>query len=218
MELQPKISQFLDDEGRITQLPRKQKPRLAVLLYLSEKFEPEQAYTEQQVNAICGQWHTFGDYFLLRRELVDHHLLCRERDGSRYWRPAIDPVQTQEVSSVDYESKAVHCVKDTVLPMQMRQFQECNCSLDEQYRKYGNTPWFFAEIIEPGRVYEIGYPKCVCPEVLSGAVSDPAHCECSRQSVLYILRTLLPDKTIAVETVGTVLGGAEKCRFRVTVA
>ncbi len=68
------------------QLPRKQKPRYAVLMYLSQRFDPEAAYSEQEVNAICAQWHTFNDYFTLRRELVDYGLLGRERDGSRYWR------------------------------------------------------------------------------------------------------------------------------------
>lgn len=82
-----KIKQFLDGSGKITQLPQKQKARLALLEYLTEKFDPGRTYSEREVNAICSQWHTFGDYFLLRRELVDHDLLCRERDGSRYWRP-----------------------------------------------------------------------------------------------------------------------------------
>lgn len=92
METPVKITQFLDDEGRITQMPRKQKPRIAILQYLAAKFEPDCSYSEQQVNMICGQWHTFGDYFLLRRELVDYHLLNRERDGSRYWRPAQEEI------------------------------------------------------------------------------------------------------------------------------
>jgi len=82
-----KVKQFLDSSGKITQLPQKQKARRALLEYLTEKFDPGRTYSEREVNAICSQWHTFGDYFLLRRELVDHDLLCRERDGSRYWRP-----------------------------------------------------------------------------------------------------------------------------------
>ena len=52
---------------------------------------------------------------------------------------------------MDYREKAIRCVKDTVLPVQMGQFQECGGSLDEQYRKYGDTAVFFAEIIEPGQ-------------------------------------------------------------------
>lgn len=90
MEKSIDISRFLDEDGRITQLPRKQAPRSAVLEYLATKFEPDATYTERQVNEICDQWHTFGDYFILRRELVDHDLLRRERDGSRYWRAPAD--------------------------------------------------------------------------------------------------------------------------------
>ena len=46
---------------------------------------------------------------------------------------------------------------------------------------------------------------------------DAAHCECSRQSVLYILEQLLPERHITVRTVETVLGGGTCCRFAVTV-
>lgn len=118
---------------------------------------------------------------------------------------------------MDYKSKAIACVKDTVLPMQRGQFEACGRCLDEQYRRFGNTEFLTAKILEPGSVYEIGYPACVCPEVLSGQATDPAHCECSRQSILYILGELVPDKTIDVEVIETVLGGAPTCRFKATV-
>lgn len=117
----------------------------------------------------------------------------------------------------DYKNEAVACVKYTVLPLQRGQFEECGRCLDEQYKRYGNTEFLNAKILEPGRVYEIGYPACVCPDVWSGRATDPSHCECSRQSILYILGELMPDKHITVETIETVLGGAKKCRFKATV-
>jgi hypothetical protein len=86
MEQKMKIEQFLDSSGKIKQLPQKQNVKCALLEYLADKFEPGRNYSEREVNTICSQWHTFNDYFLLRRELVDHDLLCRERDGSQYWR------------------------------------------------------------------------------------------------------------------------------------
>ncbi len=76
---------FLDEEGRIKQLPARREPRLAVLSYLADKFECRD-YTEKEVNAIIESWHTFGDYFVLRRELIDSGLMHREPDGSRYWK------------------------------------------------------------------------------------------------------------------------------------
>lgn len=62
MEHEIKIRQFLDSEGKIKQLPQKQKVRFAVLEYLAGKFDPDCVYSEPQVNAICDQWHTFGDF------------------------------------------------------------------------------------------------------------------------------------------------------------
>ena len=123
----------------------------------------------------------------------------------------------KEATDMDYKSKAKECVDKFVMPEMRRQFEECGCSLDEQYKKYGNTEYFNARIIEPGHVYELGYPKCLCPDVLSGKVHDPSFCECSRQSILYVLHNLVPDKEIAVEILHTVLGGAENCRFKATV-
>lgn len=91
-----KIDQFLDSAGRVTQLPSKQKKKLAVLEYLAEKFELGNTYSERQVNEVCNRWHTFGDCFILRRELVDNGYLDRERDGSKYWRVAENTLSHEE--------------------------------------------------------------------------------------------------------------------------
>ena len=116
-----------------------------------------------------------------------------------------------------YRPSAVNCVKDVVLTELRRQFEECGCDLDRQYAKYNRSEYFFADIVEPGRVYEIGYPRCLCPQVEAGFVNAPTHCECSRQSILYVYGELIPDKTVRVETLRTVLAGESECRFRVTV-
>lgn len=43
---------------------------------------------------------------------------------------------------MDYRTKAVNCVKNTVLLEMIRQFEECGCSLEEPYKRYGNTEFF----------------------------------------------------------------------------
>lgn len=116
-----------------------------------------------------------------------------------------------------YRPCAEACVRDGVLVELRRQFEECGCDLDRQYAKYGRSPYFFADVVEPGRVYEMGYPRCLCPQVEAGFTAAPTHCECSRQSILYVLEELLPGWEIAVETLETVLEGGSECRFRVTV-
>lgn len=122
-----------------------------------------------------------------------------------------------EVRARLYRPCAEACVRDGVLLELRRQFEECGCDLNRQYAKYGRTPFFFADVIEPGRVYEMGYPRCLCPQVEAGFVAAPTHCECSRQSILYVLETLLPGRVVEVETLETVLAGGSECRFRVIV-
>lgn len=81
-----KLARFLDDEGKLKQLPSKRTVRDLAYAYLADKFEFDRDYTETDVNGILSSWHTFGDYFILRREMVEGGWLCRLRDGSRYWR------------------------------------------------------------------------------------------------------------------------------------
>jgi hypothetical protein len=80
------MKRFLDDEERIKIWPAKHEMKHAVLEYLADKFDEEVFYTEKEVNAIINLWHTFGDYFLLRRGLIDLKLICRTRDGMKYWK------------------------------------------------------------------------------------------------------------------------------------
>ena len=80
------LARFLDGEGRLKQLPQKRAYRALACDYLADKFEYDRDYTETEVNGILSRWHTFEDYFILRRELVEGCWLCRLPNGSRYWR------------------------------------------------------------------------------------------------------------------------------------
>lgn len=100
-----------------------------------------------------------------------------------------------DVRGALYRPCAVDCVKDDVLRELRRQFEECGRDLDRQYTKYGRSEYFFADIIEPGRVYEVGYPRCLCPQVDAGFVDSPAHCECSRQASSMSWRSCCPART-----------------------
>jgi hypothetical protein len=79
------ISIFLDDAGKIAQIPVPNKTKIPVLAYLASKFEENRVYSEKEVNKIIDAWHTFGDYFILRRLLIDYKLLERTPDGAKYW-------------------------------------------------------------------------------------------------------------------------------------
>lgn len=90
MQAEISIMPFLDEEGRITALPKKQAKRAAVLAYLAQKFESGRTYNEKEINQICLDWHTFNDYFLVRRCLVEAGFLCRKPDCTSYWRTAAE--------------------------------------------------------------------------------------------------------------------------------
>lgn len=90
------ISAFLDDTGKITQIPVPNKTKIPVLAYLGSKFDKDRFYSEREVNQIIQAWHTFGDYFILRRLLIDYEFLGRTDDGAKYW------VEEKEDGKEDY--------------------------------------------------------------------------------------------------------------------
>lgn len=77
---------FLDEEGKIKIWPAKRLLKIEVLRYLSKKFEYEKDYNEKEVNQIISDWHSFNDFFLLRRGLIESGFLSRTEDGAKYWR------------------------------------------------------------------------------------------------------------------------------------
>jgi len=79
------VSDYVEN-GRLKQIPSKQKKLLVILRWLAGQFEEERRYTEQEVNDILRRYH--DDYASLRRNLIEYRLLERESGGGVYWRPA----------------------------------------------------------------------------------------------------------------------------------
>ena len=86
---------FLDPEGRVQAWPAKRAMQRLILEYVSEKFEIGRIYSEKEVNAILQNWHTFGDYFILRRGLIEERLFERTRNGAEYRRLEVSPPDDQ---------------------------------------------------------------------------------------------------------------------------
>lgn len=53
---------------------------------------------------------------------------------------------------------------------------------------------------------------CLSRSIMRGEKKDVSHCECSRQSILYVLGQLLPDKNISVELQYMIFGKPETTR------
>jgi len=64
-------------EDRLKEIPASRKKREVVLRWLAAKFESDRPYPEREVNAVIGRHHP--DFATLRRELIGHGLLTRER-------------------------------------------------------------------------------------------------------------------------------------------
>lgn len=80
------LHRFLDRDGLVVQWPRTSGDQKNLLDYLVEKFQPNQLYTEAEVNELLSRWHTFDDPAILRREMVDYGYMGRTSSGDRYWR------------------------------------------------------------------------------------------------------------------------------------
>jgi hypothetical protein len=70
-------------DGPLSEFPKKQKRKAAILRQLIKRFDAGREYSEKEVNEILGEAHP--DYVTLRRYLIDYGLLEREEDGSQYW-------------------------------------------------------------------------------------------------------------------------------------
>jgi hypothetical protein len=78
------LKTFLNADGTLKQFPPMGNKLIIVLNFIVEAFAYDTDYTEKEVNTILRRFHV--DTAALRRYLVDHGLLARKSDGTRYWR------------------------------------------------------------------------------------------------------------------------------------
>jgi hypothetical protein len=82
---------FRDSRGRLKAWPRKRRLQNAALRLIAEAFEEGRDYNAAEVADVLAGEHSFNDPALLRRSLIEHGLMERTDDGSRYWRTAAAP-------------------------------------------------------------------------------------------------------------------------------
>ena len=78
------LKNYLNADGTIKQIPQEGKKLIVILNYLLDAFAFDATYTEKEVNTIIRRFHV--DTASLRRAFIDHGMLARESDGSKYWR------------------------------------------------------------------------------------------------------------------------------------
>ena len=81
-----RLARYFDVGGRLTRWPGKHSDRLPCLWVLWSRLEPRRVASEAEINAALNAEHLFGDYALLRRDLVDLGMMVRTADGREYRR------------------------------------------------------------------------------------------------------------------------------------
>ena len=115
-----------------------------------------------------------------------------------------------------YREEAIECVKDLVLSIHKQIYAKYDGDFDRIYSEGYKSKSYQGRVIEPEKVYELSYSECSCLKVKCGLRSNPEQCECSRQSILYILSQLEPDSQFDVRIENTILRGGDRCTFRIT--
>ena len=121
-----------------------------------------------------------------------------------------------EIKRMRYREEAIECVKDHVLQIHKQIYAKYEGDFDRIYTEGYNSKSYTGRVIEPGKIYELSYLECTCPKVKCGLRNNPQQCECSRQSILYILSQLEPDSQFDVRIENTILRGSDRCTFRIT--
>ena len=78
-------------------------------------------------------------------------------------------------------------------------------------------PGVRCETVEKDAAYNLYFLECTCELHKRGYVSTPLLCECSRQSIIYVLHSLWPGKTFNVTICESVLRGSKHCKMRISV-
>ncbi|WP_018922682.1 DUF2087 domain-containing protein [Salsuginibacillus kocurii] len=69
--------------GPLTSFPSKEKRKIIVLQQLMRHFQPNQVYSEKEVNTVLES--KYSDFATLRRYLIEYGFMDRNKDGTKYW-------------------------------------------------------------------------------------------------------------------------------------
>ncbi len=108
-----------------------------------------------------------------------------------------------------------NCVKSGVLPIYKALYESAGGDLDSFFLKANELPGVKCEVIEKGHVYHLHFMECTCELCRKEYVSTPLLCECSRQSILYVLHSLWKGRTFHVTLCGSILQGDKVCKMRI---
>lgn len=108
-----------------------------------------------------------------------------------------------------------NCVQCGTLQVYKELYEKANGDMDTFFSKADGLPGVRSEIVKGGTAYNLYFMECTCQLHTKGYVSTPQLCECSRQSILYILHLLWQDRKFNVTICSSILRGDSNCKMRI---
>lgn len=108
-----------------------------------------------------------------------------------------------------------NCVQCGTLQVYKDLYEQAAGDLDRFFAIADEQPGVRCETVEKDAVYNLYFLECTCELHKRGYVSTPLLCECSRQSILYVLHSLWKDKAFRVTICESILRGNQHCKIQI---
>ncbi len=129
---------------------------------------------------------------------------------------AVDEMSVEQRKSL-FGHCARACSESFTKAMYTTLYKSAGESISGMLEQLGDGKDVKVETIEPDRVFDIIYTRCLCDLHTCGYVHTSCMCECSRQSLLYNIESLIGEGKAEVELISSILGGSGECRLRLTL-
>ena len=108
-----------------------------------------------------------------------------------------------------------NCVQCGTLQIYKELYEKAHGDLDLFFTIAYELPGVRSEIVKKGSTYHLCFMECTCLLHKQGYVGTPLLCECSKQSILYVLHSLWKDKTFQVTICESILRGGKYCQMQI---
>lgn len=108
-----------------------------------------------------------------------------------------------------------NCVRQGTLSIYQGLYEKAHGDLNQFFTQANELPGVRCEIVKSELVYHLYFDRCTCELYQKGYISTPLLCECSRQSILYVLSELWKEKRFRVTLCHSILQGAPNCKIRI---
>ena len=135
-----------------------------------------------------------------------------------WWFPGLEAgLETLPEDAPFFRACAGNCLSCGTLELYKKLQADTGGTPDAFFAALGRMEGVDAEILTRGQAYRLIFKACTCALHNCGYVNSPALCRCSRASILQTLEILWPDRAASVEAEETILGGAARCSFHISL-